>query len=322
MKILVVRFSSIGDIVLTTPVVRCLYMQVPNAEIHYATKAAYAGIVASNPYVHTVHTLNDDFDALVQQLELQQFDAIVDLHHNTRTFRLKRALKQVPSYSFEKLNLRKWLYTALKINTLPPVHIVDRYLATTRQWNVVNDGKGLDFFIDKENEVPVTALPLSHMMGYVGVVVGAALGTKQLPLAKLQALCAAIHYPIILLGGKEDVALAEAVKQIDDIKIYNACGKFNLQQSAFLVKKAKKIYTHDTGLMHIAAAFQKPIVSIWGNTTPAFGMQPYYGANGVYHQAFEVNTWCRPCSKIGYKKCPLGHFNCMNKQDVERIAKS
>ena len=129
-------------------------------------------------------------------------------------------------------------------------------------------------------------------------------------------------HPLILLGGPEDVAVATELAAIDPIKIYNACGKFNLNESAGLVKGAKRIVTHDTGLMHIAAALKRPILSVWGNTTPEFGMYPYYGENYLNnyrpvagktlpYEMLEVEGLsCRPCSKIGYKKCPKGHFKC------------
>ncbi|HEX8677744.1 MAG TPA: glycosyltransferase family 9 protein, partial [Segetibacter sp.] len=107
------------------------------------------------------------------------------------------------------------------------------------------------------------------------------------------------------------------------VKIYNSCGKFNLNESADLVRRAKLIITHDTGLMHIAAAFKKPVISIWGNTVPSFGMGPYYGKAIVANPLFEINElWCRPCSKIGYSKCPLGHFKCMEKHNVAEIVKT
>lgn len=123
-----------------------------------------------------------------------------------------------------------------------------------------------------------------------------------------------MKHPLILLGGPEDKVAGDEIASADDIKIYNACGKFKLNESADLVRKAKLVITHDTGLMHIAAAFKKPIISLWGNTVPAFGMTPYFGHAMVKDVILEVKKlWCRPCSKIGYKKCPLGHFKCMEK---------
>ena len=330
MKLLIVRFSSIGDIVLTTPVVRCLKQQL-NAEIHYLTKPAYRSILSANPYIHKVHLLQDEWQPMIDDLQKENFDCLIDLHHNLRSLRLKRSLKKVKHVSFQKLNFRKWLLTSFKINTLPKQHIVDRYFATVKPLNISNDGKGLDYFIPKNEEVNWNEIPISHCAGYVAIVIGATYKTKQLPVHKLKELCNGIDYPIVLLGGKEDEKKGDNIASINDIKIYNACGKFTLNESAGLVRNAKLVITHDTGLMHIAAAFQKPIISVWGNTVPQFGMTPYYGNDSAVSSSLhitqnktfyiaEVNhLYCRPCSKIGYKKCPLGHFKCMEKQDLAAI---
>lgn len=320
MKFLIIRFSSIGDIVLTTPVVRCLKQQVPNAEVHFLTKKSFRGIVESNPYIDKVMLLQDSWELMMHELKLEAYDYIIDLHHNIRTLRIKNALK-VKSFSFNKLNIQKWLLTALKINMMPPMHIVDRNLATLKFLNVVNDGKGLDFFIPEYDVVKQNDIPASHQFGFIGIVIGAALNTKKLPVHKLQELCSNIEFPIILLGGPEDRSNGNEIASIDAIKIYNACGKFNLNESADLVRKAKLIITHDTGLMHIAAAFRKPMISVWGNTTPAFGMNANYGNSQVTDIQHQVAVSCRPCSKIGFDKCPKGHFKCMEKQDVEKMAK-
>jgi ADP-heptose:LPS heptosyltransferase len=321
MKFLIIRFSSIGDIVLTTPVIRCLKKQVPNAEVHFLTKKSFTGIVESNPYIDTIITLGNDWNTMIDALKAEQYDYIIDLHNNLRTLRIKRTLK-VKSFSFDKLNIQKWLLTALKINVLPKLHIVDRNLATLSSFNVLNDGKGLDYFIPEKDKVKDKDIPASHHFGYIGIVIGAALETKKLPVHRLKELCSKINYPIILLGGPEDKANGDLIAATDDIKIYNSCGKFNLNESADLVRRSKLIISHDTGLMHIAAALKKPIVSIWGNTVPDFGMTAYYGNDTITDTRFEVTGLsCRPCSKIGYNQCPKKHFNCMELQNIDLIAK-
>lgn len=319
-KFLIIRFSSIGDIVLTSPVVRCLKQQVPGAEVHFLTKESYRGLVNTNPYIDKVQTLGSSWDLMMHQLQYEAYDCIIDLHHNLRTLRIKKALKTARHFSFNKLNIQKWLLTALKINRLPNVHIVDRYMDTLKELDVVNDGGGLDYFLPEKDKIKETDLPISHIYGYVGVVIGAALNTKKLPVHKLQQICAGIQFPVVLLGGPEDRIAGEAIASVDPIKIYNACGKFSLNESADLVQRSKMIVSHDTGLMHIAAAFHKPIISIWGNTVPAFGMGAYYGNEPVKQFQSEVsNLRCRPCSKIGYNKCPKGHFKCMELQDIDQL---
>ena len=326
-KFLILRFSSIGDIVLTTPVVRCLKQQVKDAEVHYCTKQGFASVIEHNPWIDKRFYLGDNLSDLVQALKKEKYDAVVDLHHNLRTFRIKSSLG-VKSYSFDKLNFEKWLMVNFKINRLPQKHIVDRYMETVKSLGVVNDGKGLEYFISPEDGKAIESLPENFRNGYIAFVVGAKHATKRLPLEKMVELCNRIQQPLVLLGGKEDFEIGESIinatkpgtRNQEPGTLFNACGKFSLNQSAALVKQAASVITHDTGLMHIAAAFKKDIVSIWGNTIPEFGMTPYYGSAPSKAAIMEVkNLYCRPCSKIGFEKCPKGHFRCMNDIPLEEI---
>ncbi len=317
MKILILRFSSIGDIVLTTPVVRCIKKQL-NAEVHYYTKKTFKDILAHNPYIDCIHVLEEEMPGQLDRLKQENFDCIIDLHHNLRTLRIKKALK-VKSFSFNKLNFKKWLLVNFKQNYLPPVHIVDRYLATTQALGVRNDEQGLDYFIPEKEQVKLSSLPGSHQQGYIAFAIGAQHATKRLPAEQILKICSGITHPIILLGGKDDAETAEYICSQLGNRILNACGKYTINQSASLVKQAVKVISHDTGLMHIAAAFDKEIISIWGNTIPEFGMYPYRVKE---NHIFEVSGLsCRPCSKIGFENCPKGHFNCMLQQDFHAIIK-
>lgn len=319
MKILIIRFSSIGDIVLTTPVIRCLHTQIPGAEIHYLTRFAYRDIIENNPYISRKFYLKNDFNAIISELRKERYDFIVDLHTSLLSLRVRLRLWR-PSNTVNKLNIEKWLYVNFKWNVLPDVHIVERYLEPVRMLGVKNDGKGLDYFIAAAEQVPLEALPLTHLHGYVAIVIGAKHATKKLPIDKLQKVCELLPYPIILLGGTEDAKTGERLAAQDPVKIYDGCGRFTINQSASLLRASKLVITHDTGLMHIAAAFGKKIISIWGNTTPAFGMNPYFGNQEIRNEVMEIkNLRCRPCSKIGYNQCPKGHFKCMNLIDENKI---
>ncbi len=327
MKVLIIRFSSIGDIVLTTPVIRTLKTQLEGCELHYATKLQFKTLLESNPYVDKLHLLGDDLDELAKRLKQEHFDCIIDLHHNLRTYILKRKLGVKRTYSFDKLNAAKWLMVNLKINRLPAVHLVDRYMKTVEQLGVRMDALGLDYFIPEKDEVPVDWLPEPFRDGFVIYAIGGQHQTKRLPVKRMIELCDRINRPIVLLGGKEDEQDGNVVEDFfkhspgDELTatiklklekktvVYNACGKFNLNQSASIVKKARCVFTHDSGLMHIAAAFKKEVFSIWGNTIPAFGMYPYRTKFTILENN---RISCRPCSKIGYDKCPKGHFKCMN----------
>ena len=315
LKILVIRFSSIGDIVLTTPVVRCLKSQVKEAEVHYLTKSAFLPVLAANPYIDRFHILEEKLSQTIAVLRREKFDYVIDLHHNLRTLIIKTRLG-VKSYSFNKLNFEKWMLVNLKKNIMPPLHIVDRYLKTVDFLGVKNDGKGLDYFLQKEHSLQ-ELLPANHQQQFTGVVIGAQHATKRLPQYKLIEICKKSRQPIVLLGGTDDYERGEEIRREAGAHVFNGCGLFSLDESAYLVKMADQIITHDTGLMHIAAAFNKRITSVWGNTVPSFGMTPY---KVEHSKIVEVpGLSCRPCSKIGYKKCPLGHFKCMNDIDTESI---
>ena len=328
MKFLIIRFSSIGDIVLTTPVVRCLKKQLPLSEIHYLIKPKFKMVMEPNPYIDNIHVLQDDWEKMIEELKREKFDYIIDLHHNLRTLRVKKALG-VTAFSFNKLNIKKFIFVKLKWNVMPKhLHIIDRYMETVRSFGVQNDGAGMDYFIPKEQEVTEKDIPTSHHLGYIAIVIGASYFTKKMPVHKLQELCKAIDHPIVLLGAKEEFAEGEQIASVDPIKVYNSCGKFSLHESADLVRKSKLVISHDTGLMHIAAALKKPVIAIWGSTTPSFGMVPYYGENYLVNHAqpsddVQVHKlWCRPCTKIGRHKCPQGHFKCMKNISINEMVKN
>jgi ADP-heptose:LPS heptosyltransferase len=318
LKILVVRFSSIGDIVLTTPILRCIKQQLKDVELHYVTKHNFLSVIDNNIYVDKVFTIKDSLKDVIPQLKKENYDYVIDLHHNIRTLRLKTALGK-KSFSFNKLNWEKFLIVHFKKNKLPPIHIVDRYFETLQSLGVKNDGKGLDYFINEKDEIDIpSTLPTLFHDDYNALVVGGSYFTKQIPINKLKEICTKSSLPLILLGGKEDAAIAEQVYQFHKNKTINLCGKLNLNQSASIIQQANKVITSDTGLMHIAAAFKKDIISLWGNTIPEFGMGPYLAGNNS--QILEVKELsCRPCSKLGYKKCPKGHFKCMNDIEIKSI---
>jgi ADP-heptose:LPS heptosyltransferase len=317
-KILILRFSSIGDIVLTSPVVRAVKQQLKDAEVHFCTKIGFKAILEANPYIDKVHCLDSSLGKLVGELKKEKFDFIIDLHKNLRTSIIKLRLG-VPSGSFDKLNFEKWWMVNFKIDRLPKVHIVDRYLKAASALGIKADEKGLDYFIPEKDEVKLSVLPETFTHGYAAFAIGAQHFTKRLPVEKIVELCRKISIPVLLMGGKEDRERGEEIRMILEKEsriVFNSCGHFNLNQSASLVQQSKVVISHDTGLMHIASAFGKEIYSIWGNTIPGFGMYPY---KTVFHALENTTLNCRPCSKIGYQKCPKGHFKCMREQDFAGI---
>jgi ADP-heptose:LPS heptosyltransferase len=325
-KILVIRFSSIGDIVLASPVFRCVKKQIEGAEIHFLTKASFRPVTEHNPYIDRFFYFNDNLKELVGQLKKENYDFVVDLHNNLRSNRIKRALRK-KTFTIDKLTIEKFLLTQLNINVMPGEHITQRSLKTVFPLGVVDDGYGLDYFISDNEVVQVNDIPTAHQAGYIAIAIGANHFTKKLPVHKLKELCSKITHPIILLGGKEDIAAGEAIAAADPIKVYNSCGKFSLNESADLIRKAKLVISHDTGLQYIACAFNRQVLAIWGGTSPKLDVEPYYGSKfltatplPVYENIF-LNLVCQPCSRYGSAKCPLEHFHCMEKQDIDAIVK-
>ncbi|MFW6289902.1 MAG: glycosyltransferase family 9 protein, partial [Mariniphaga sp.] len=200
-RYLIIRFSSIGDIVLTTPVVRCLKQQVDGAEVHFVTKQRFASLVTSNPYIDKVHLFSGKINELYAALKAEKFDYIIDLHHNFRSNRIRHLLK-VPSFAFQKLNVQKFLYVRFKINMLPDKHIVDRYMETLQVFDVKNDGKGLDFFLSGQENYGIENLPPHCRGGYIAFVISGTWNTKKLPARKVAEICNRIDFPVVLLGGK------------------------------------------------------------------------------------------------------------------------
>jgi len=311
-KILVIRFSSIGDIVLTSPVIRCLKQN--NYEVHLMIKEKFLPVVSANPYIDKIHFFKD-VSSSIKMIKEEKFDFIVDLQNNYKS-RMIRVFSGIPNDGFPKLNLQKLLVVWFKIKSiLPKKSIVDRYFKAVKKLGVTNDGKGLDFFIDEEK---VGEKIKTFPTPYVAIVAGGSYYTKKIPLSKLREICIQLSdKKIVLLGDNNDRKdVEELVREFNNV--INFCGELNLFESAYLIKNASFVVTSDTGLMHIAAAFKKKIYSLWGNTIPEFGMYPY-----LAHPESKIlennNLWCRPCSKLGYNHCPLGHFNCMNDIDVSGI---
>jgi heptosyltransferase-2 len=322
-KILIVRFSSIGDIVITSAVVRCLRLKYPNAQIHYLTKASFTCLVKQNPYIDKIQKLDNSLIAVASSLRKEKYDLVVDLHKNLRT-KILLLMLGVQSVDYDKLNLQKWLTVKTGKNFLPDNHIVKRYFDGLKKFNVKYDDQGLDFFYSPESKDFVEDILQKEGINsdFLCVTMGAKFATKALPVEKLKSILTNIDSDIVLIGGNEDRAKAIELKTLlPEKNIFNACGRFTIEQSAVIVDKSSVVLANDTGFMHIAAAFKKPLISVWGSTVPKLGLYPFYPKHKQY--LFEIEEVeglkCRPCSKLGFDKCPKGHFKCMNLLNEKRI---
>ncbi|MCK5856246.1 MAG: glycosyltransferase family 9 protein [Bacteroidales bacterium] len=321
-KILIVRFSSIGDIVLTTPVIRALHNMTRRPEIHFITKKKFAATLQNNPYIDKLYTFDKEITEISSELKTENYTYIIDLHTNLRSKRLRHLLK-VKSSSFNKLNIKKWMRVKLKYDRLPNIHIVNRYMKAVEFLGIENDDNGLDYFVSDQDLENTSSIVNKFPNGFHAFVIGGAHFTKQIPTTLLIEIANNSALPVVLVGGPEDQAKGEDIVKGTSKTVLNTCGNFSLNEAAAIIKQSKKVLSSDTGMMHIASAFKKEILSLWGNTIPEFGMYPYFPkTEQTKNHIYQVQGLpCRPCSKIGFDKCPKNHFNCMLQIDTDSIIK-
>jgi heptosyltransferase-2 len=314
-RILVIRLSSIGDLVLTTPILRQLKAAFCDAKIDALTKPAYSTILQGNPALSTIFT-TETFKPETR------YDLVVDLQNNFTSRKYHRFGEKVVKY--RKENWKKFLLVQFKVNVYQGYEsVVERYAKSLAPFGVRLDEKGCEIFlsdIEQEfgkahrSELPVLA-----------VCFGAKHFTKRFPperfASALNHLLEKRVVEVWLLGGKEDAPFAEkildSVRQKDCVK--NFSGKHTLRETASLIASADAVLSNDTGLMHMAAAFQKPMVVLFGSSVKEFGFLPYK----VPFTLLEVEGLaCRPCSHIGRERCPKSHFKCMYEIPEEQILRA
>lgn len=311
-EILVIRFSSIGDIVLCTPVFRLLKLKFPEAKITFLTKHKFKAILEGNDNIDRILA----WDHIEDRKELSgiNFDAIVDLHSNLRSFLVKLRFWNVPRTSLNKENFSKLLFTLTKWKLFEVSSIVERYIDTLKVWNIENDEKGLDF----EGQAIVPGI--ESLGKFVTIVLGGTYATKRIPQNKLEELFAEMQKTqFVLIGGKEEQEIGNFLAKKYQNHVISKCGALNINESATVMKRSEIVIAGDTGMAHIAAALGKPLAVIWGNTSRGYGMSPV-PKQGIELKHFEVEgLGCRPCSKLGYGACPKQHFKCMEAQKMEEV---
>lgn len=312
-KVLVIRFNSIGDIVLTSPVIATL--EENNYEVHYITKKAYTSLLYNNPKVFKVWVFEDNFNILLPQLKKQGFDLVVDLHNNFRSKKVKKALSS-QSLTFAKPRISLWLLTQFNIKPKKLNHIVDRFLEVIEPLSLKNKSTKLEFHFPPNFSYSGTDLPKE----FYTIAVGAAFFTKQIPKAKILEIVDEIDLPVVLVGGPDDSNISNWITLNSRKEVIDLCGQLSIEESAFVIKKSICLLSGDTGMMHIGAALGVKMVNVFGSTHPILGYTPYYGLSE--NQAIIVENKelsCRPCTKQGKNICPKGHFKCMNDIKSEEI---
>jgi heptosyltransferase-2 len=289
-RILVIRFSSIGDIVLTAPAVASLRQAIHGpSEIHFLTKANMAPVVEGfGALVDHVHTIKESTAEVQEALTDLKFDYVVDLNNNVRSRSIKRTLGLI-SFTVDKQNWAKWLLVRGWRRT-PVTSIVERYVeAFAGAFGAVLPAAWPALF--EEASAPA-GLPAT----YTVLAIGATHSGKQLTPSLMQTIVDRFDVPVVLIGGSGD---AERAKALKGSKAISLVGKTTLAESAAVLRGAQHVYAGDTGMMHIAAAMGTPVTSFWGCTRPSLGMAPWNPAQGSAIIVPDAHLGSRPCSKLG-----------------------
>ncbi|MEN3040601.1 MAG: glycosyltransferase family 9 protein [Bacteroidia bacterium] len=315
MRFLLVRLSSMGDVVLTTPLVRALHERYPSAEIHFLTRAAYQSLLRFHPLIQKVHIWEKR-----HTIYTLKWTGVIDLQKNLRTLLVRRYISAEKITTFPKENFKKWLMVRLgQVYQLR--HVVERYGEALRAWGVSPDHLGpLEVHIPAEITESVRAFlaKLSSEEKYIAVGLGGTYPTKRWYAEYYVSLLNRLGYPVVLLGGHSEIPDAIQIARELSVPVLNGVGQFSLLETAAAIKAARVLITHDTGTAHLGAAMQTPTAVLWGNTTPAFGMEPWK----VPHLNIEIQSLsCRPCSKLGYRACPRGHHDCMRALTPDYVEK-
>lgn len=334
-KTLIIRLSSIGDVILATPLARILREKLPSAQVDFLVKREYAPLVRHNPHLSSVIELDtqsgfEHLRGLRKRIRQEHYDLIIDVQGNLRSVFLRTGSSE-NLVSVNKRKLARFLLINFKWNvyrSAPAVCV--RYLETLRRFPLFDDGKGLEVFIPKEISDHVRQHLESTGLGNCENVVGLCPGSRHATKRWLQERFAQLAITLIkeermgvfLFGGLGDRELCASIeRQImestgNQESIANFAGVFSLLETAVAMDACDVVVTNDTGLLHLAAARKRKVVAIFGPTVKEFGFFPYGTESKVFEHA---GLYCRPCTHVGGKVCPEGHFRCMKDTSVDDV---
>lgn len=331
-RILIIRLSSIGDILLASPLLRVLRRRFPQATIDFVTKSQFVDLVRTNPHLNHIYTLDTRkgraaLAHLKSTLRNESYDLVVDIHNNFRSIYLRRlpnaAVVKIQKYKFKRFLLVKLGWNVYK--TITPVY--QRYINTVVPFGVEDDGLGLEFFPDPEVAQQVLVdLQQRHFNARrptIAVAAGAGFATKRWPMEYyIDVARHFVHHhnaQLLLLGNTSEMEISNHIaRSLPDAAI-NLTGQYSLMQSACALNHAHLVLANDTGLMHLATALNKPTVAIFGPTTHELGFFPT-GENVTVVE--HPNLSCRPCTHIGRHTCPKGHFKCMREIEPAQVIRA
>jgi heptosyltransferase-2 len=335
-KILIIRLSAIGDILLVTPLLRALRQRFPQAKLDFAVKANFAEVLRHHLEVDHLYELNPaggwaELRSLGERLQREHYDVVLDIHKNFRSRYLAFAAKPRRVLRHRKHVLRRWLFVKAKINfmrEIPPIY--QRYLAAAAPLGIMampapGSGRWLElFWSDKEEQEAERALAANNWqprVPLIGLAPGAGYFTKRWPPEYFGELAASFMRSgaqVALLGGRQDTELAQIIaKRVESApnlsadlhaRLIDLTGALSLLASAAVIKRCQLLIANDSALMHIAEAVGTSLIAIFGSTTRELGFFPQLAASRVVENR---GLACRPCSHLGYRQCPRGHFRCM-----------
>ena len=315
--ILVIRLSSIGDIILTTPLLRRLQVAYPDARIDYCTKPSFTSLLASNPRISTIYTHDHP--------PLEAYDLVVDLQNNIRSRRIIGKLTACRVVRYRKENWKKWMLVQFKIDLYGSARsVVERYQDELHEFGVKSDPQGCELYPSEADRSYADRF-FTEQSKTLALCFGAKHFTKRYPprhfVSLLELLLGESPFQVLLLGGREDAEHASEIMNMLSAssrrRVVNLAGSCSLMQTAAILERSDAVLTNDTGLMHMSSAFGKKLFVLFGSSSRSFGFLPYH----TPYDLFEVEGLrCRPCSHIGREQCPKGDFRCMNDLSESLIA--
>jgi heptosyltransferase-2 len=333
-KILLIRFSSMGDVILASPLIRTLRAAYPEAQIDFLAKKEYAELLRFSPHLSSILELksneSEELKILKGRIRLKRYDAIIDLHNSLRSRYLRYFSGARHVRVVDKRLLRRFLLVNFKWNLYgDPTPVAERYLETVRKFGVQDDGGGLEIFIPEETAQSVRSLLARYKLERHNTVLAMAPTARHFTKRWLPErftefgaqFAKETGAKILVLGSREEAGLCGDIAQMINARTgsnsaESLAGRVSLLETASVLDHCTLVLSNDTGIMHLAAARGKRVVALFGSTVREFGFSPFRTNSVVVEKA---GLSCRPCSHIGRPRCPKGHFRCMKDIQVDEV---